>query len=53
MPTGAHDPYFKTHQPVIAVRRYLDTLHDTSEDPLDTTEDQGDEDAIGDDLPRD
>ncbi|AFM20595.1 hypothetical protein Mycch_5993 (plasmid) [Mycolicibacterium chubuense NBB4] len=50
---NAHDPDFRNHQPVIDVRQYLDTLNDTSEDPLDTTEDQGEEDAVGDDLPHD
>ncbi|MCX2934987.1 hypothetical protein ORI20_32515 [Mycobacterium sp. CVI_P3] len=50
---AAHAPDFKNHQPVIDVRQHLDNLNDTSEDPLDTTEDRGEEDAVGDDLPRD
>jgi hypothetical protein len=49
----AHEPDFKKHQAVIDVRQYLDDLNDTSEDPLDNAEDRGEEDAVGDDLPRD
>ncbi|WP_264050059.1 MULTISPECIES: hypothetical protein [Mycolicibacterium] len=48
----AHEPDFKNHQAVIDVRRYLDNLKDTSEDPLDSAEDRGEEDSVGADLPR-
>lgn len=47
----ANEPDFRTYQPVIDVRRYLDNLTDTSEDRLDTAEDQGEENSVDDDLP--
>jgi hypothetical protein len=49
----AHEPDFKQHQAVIDVRQYLDNLNDTSEDPLNQSEDQGEENLVDDDLPRD
>ena len=50
---GAQEPLFALHQPVIDTRWYLDNLTDTSEESFDNNEDQGDEDSVGDDLPRD
>lgn len=49
----AHEPDFKTHQKVVDVRLYLDNLWDTSEDPLRNEDDQGDQNSVGADLPRD
>ncbi len=44
----AHEPDFKQHQAVIDVRQYLDNLNDTSEDPLNQSEDQGEENSVDD-----
>lgn len=48
----AHEAEFRQHPPAVEVRDYLDNLNDTSEDPLDSADDRGDEDSFGADLPR-
>jgi hypothetical protein len=48
---GAHDTGFQQHLAAVDVRTRLDGLIDTSEDPLDRAEDQGEEDSVDDDLP--
>jgi hypothetical protein len=47
----AHHDKFRTHPPGAEARKHLDDLIDTSEDPLDRGEDQGDENSVDDDLP--
>lgn len=40
-----HDAGFRTHAAVVETRAVLDGLTDTSEDPLDTADDEGNEDS--------
>jgi hypothetical protein len=49
----AHDTGFQQHPVGTEVRRILDGLIDTSEDPVDESQDQGEENSVDDDLPRD
>lgn len=50
----AHAAVFQTHQTVVDMRSRLDNdFFDTSEDSLVSTEDPGEEDVVGADLPRD
>lgn len=48
----AHEGAFQQHPDGTEVRTYLDNLVDTSEDRLDSDEDQGEENSVDEDLPR-
>lgn len=48
----AHEPDFQKHQAVIDARQYLDNLIDTSEDFLNTSDDPGEKNSLGDEMPR-
>lgn len=51
---GAHEPDFREHRSLVRARKNLDdNVIDTSEDRLDSAEDRGEEDLVGDDLPHD